>query len=158
VRTQAVQTMKPTTLLAARAVESAVDAALGELVRQCGTIDTQILVEARGAGMLAAKVYLERLDAGTTLTPSMAPMTDAELANYTRHGLAYAAAEIIQSTQGYDHIATLRRLTIGDFGRLADVLLELRDAIRDLHALVKQTDPNDPIGVALTKVGLERVP
>jgi hypothetical protein len=87
--------------LAARAVEAAVDAALGEVARQGGFSARQILVEARGEGMLAALPFLMVLD---------------------------------------------------------EKLIEVRDAIRALHALVDQTDPNDPIGVALTKVGLERVP
>lgn len=41
---------------------------------------------------------------------------------------------------------------------LARAHLELRDQIRALHDLVDQTDPNDPIGAALTRVGLARRP
>jgi hypothetical protein len=41
---------------------------------------------------------------------------------------------------------------------LARSFIELRDQIRALHDLVDQTDPHDPIGVGLTKVGLERRP
>lgn len=41
---------------------------------------------------------------------------------------------------------------------LARAYIELRDQVRALHDLVDQTDPNDPIGVALTKVDLERRP
>jgi len=38
---------------------------------------------------------------------------------------------------------------------IARAYVELRGQIRALHDLVDQTDPNDPIGVGLTKVGLE---
>lgn len=41
---------------------------------------------------------------------------------------------------------------------LSRAYIELRDQIRALHDLVDQTDPNDPIGTALTKIGLERRP
>jgi hypothetical protein len=41
---------------------------------------------------------------------------------------------------------------------LAHSYLDLRDAIRALHDLVDLTDPKDPIGTALTKVGLDRRP
>jgi hypothetical protein len=41
---------------------------------------------------------------------------------------------------------------------LAHSFVEQRDQIRALHDLVDQTDPNDPVGVALTKVGLARRP
>ena len=41
---------------------------------------------------------------------------------------------------------------------LARAHVELSERIRGLHDLVDQTDPNDPIGVGLTKVGLERRP
>jgi hypothetical protein len=37
---------------------------------------------------------------------------------------------------------------------LARAHAELRDQVRALHDLVDQTDPKDPIGTALTKVGL----
>jgi hypothetical protein len=37
---------------------------------------------------------------------------------------------------------------------LARAHVELLDQVRALHDLVNQTDPNDPIGVALTQVGL----
>lgn len=36
--------------------------------------------------------------------------------------------------------------------------IELRDKIRALHDLIDLTDPNDPIGIALTKIGLEHRP
>ena len=39
---------------------------------------------------------------------------------------------------------------------LARAHVELRERVRALHDLVDQTDPNDPIGVGLTKAGLER--
>jgi hypothetical protein len=35
---------------------------------------------------------------------------------------------------------------------------DLLDRVRALHALIDQTDPSDPIGVALTEVGLETRP
>lgn len=34
----------------------------------------------------------------------------------------------------------------------------LKAGIAIMHGLVDLTDPNDPVGVALTKAGLERVP
>src|SRR5262249_1072081 len=37
---------------------------------------------------------------------------------------------------------------------LARAYVELRSQVRALHDLVDQTDPKDPIGVALTNVGL----
>lgn len=43
-------------------------------------------------------------------------------------------------------------------GLIAQSYVELRAQLRALHDLIDQTDPNDPIGVALTKVGLERRP
>jgi hypothetical protein len=39
---------------------------------------------------------------------------------------------------------------------LARAHVELRTRVRALHDLVDQTDPHDPIGVGLTKAGLER--
>lgn len=44
------------------------------------------------------------------------------------------------------------------FRLLARAYIELRGQVRALHDLVDQTDPNDSIGVGLTKVGLERRP
>jgi hypothetical protein len=41
---------------------------------------------------------------------------------------------------------------------LAGAYVEARDQIRALHDLVDQTDPNDPIGNALARVGLARRP
>ena len=41
---------------------------------------------------------------------------------------------------------------------LARSFVEQRDQIRALHDLVDQTDPSDPIGTALTQVGLARCP
>ena len=43
-------------------------------------------------------------------------------------------------------------------GLLACAHVELRAQVRALHDLVDQADPNDPIGVGLTKIGLERRP
>lgn len=42
--------------------------------------------------------------------------------------------------------------------RLIADLRKVRRQLRDLHDLVDQTDPHDAIGVALTRVGLERRP
>jgi len=44
------------------------------------------------------------------------------------------------------------------FRLLSRAYIELRGQVRALHDLVDQTDPNDPIGIALTKVGLARRP
>lgn len=44
------------------------------------------------------------------------------------------------------------------FRLLAQAYVELRGQVRALHDLVDQTDPNDPIGVGLTQVGLARRP
>lgn len=41
---------------------------------------------------------------------------------------------------------------------LARAYVELRKQVRSLHDLVDQTDPNDPVGVALTTVGLAQRP
>lgn len=41
------------------------------------------------------------------------------------------------------------------FRLLARSYIELRGQVRALHDLVDQTDPSDPVGAALTKVGLE---
>jgi hypothetical protein len=46
-------------------------------------------------------------------------------------------------------------------GMFKDAELELRmlkKAVIAMHALVDQTSPNDPVGVALTKVGLQYPP
>lgn len=48
--------------LATKAVERAVDDALGEVARQAGyTVDSQIMKEARGAGIFGASVYLDEI-------------------------------------------------------------------------------------------------
>jgi hypothetical protein len=41
---------------------------------------------------------------------------------------------------------------------LARAFVELRDQVRSLHDRVDLTDPHDPIGVALTEIGLARRP
>ncbi len=53
-----------------------------------------------------------------------------------------------------DQIRTLQDLVVAEGVHN----LEWRDQIRALHDLVDQTDPNDPVGTALTMVGLARRP
>ena len=88
------------------------------------------------------------------------PMTDAELANETRRGLACAAAEIIEESGPSNEaiVASLRRLNIGDHRRMATTLIEFRDTIRELCDLANRTAPSMPIHVALARVGFERAP
>lgn len=87
---------------------------------------------------------------------------DPDVPHGIKQDLAFTAAEMIIAADGPDNQPLRdvlgRRLTIGDFRRMAFTLITLRDAIRDLHAQVNLTDPNDPVGVALTKAGLERCP
>lgn len=49
-------------------------------------------------------------------------------------------------------------LSPGDLQLLTGAYIELRDQVRALHDFVDQTDPNDPIGSALSRVGLARRP
>lgn len=49
-------------------------------------------------------------------------------------------------------------LSPGDLQLLAGCYIELRDQVRALHDLADLTDPNDPIGRALSRVGLSRRP
>lgn len=49
-------------------------------------------------------------------------------------------------------------LPSGSIQLLAGAYVELRDQVRALHDLVDQTNPNDPIGTALTRVGLAQRP
>jgi hypothetical protein len=74
--------------------------------------------------------------------------------------LAEAAARVIAKAEEIGLPDPPHQLGVTEpaFRLLARAHIELRDQVRALHDLVDQTDPNDPIGVALTKVGLERRP
>jgi len=81
--------------------------------------------------------------------------------------LAEATARVIAQTEeiGLPDVPeklaathTIRLLVRAHVQLIARAHVELRDQIRALHDLVDQTDPNDPIGTALTKVGLARRP
>lgn len=80
-------------------------------------------------------------------------MTDAE------RQLAEVAARLIVEAERArlpdtpDKLLDVRVLRV-----LARSHVELRDQVRALHDRVDQTDPRDPIGVALTEVGLARRP
>lgn len=80
--------------------------------------------------------------------------------NDSARQLAEAAARVIAKAeeQGFPDPPHQLGIPATAFGLLARCHIELRDQVRALHDLVDQTDPNDPIGVALTKVGLERRP
>lgn len=45
-----------------------------------------------------------------------------------------------------------------DLDQLRAEYCRLAMGVRRLHAMIDQTDPHDPIGVALTRAGLERAP
>lgn len=82
------------------------------------------------------------------------PLTDQELQ------LAEAAARVIVKA---DEIGLPDRpdrlgITPRAFRALARAFVDLRGQVRDLHDLVDLTDPHDPIGAGLTKVGLSRRP
>ena len=85
-------------------------------------------------------------------------ITDTTKLNSERQ-LAVAAAQVIVKAEEIglpdspDKLVTPLALRL-----LARAYIDLRGQVRTLHDLVDQTDPNDPIGVALTKVGLERRP
>jgi hypothetical protein len=74
--------------------------------------------------------------------------------------LAEAAAQVIEvaGNIGLTDEPDKLGVTPMALGLIARAYVELRGQIRALHDLVDLTDPNDPIGVALTKVGLERRP
>jgi hypothetical protein len=74
--------------------------------------------------------------------------------------IAEAAARVIAKAEevGLPDAPTALGVTQRAFRSLARAYVELRDQVRALHDLVDQTDPNDPVGAALTKVGLERRP
>ncbi len=80
--------------------------------------------------------------------------------NDSARQLAEAASRVIAKAeeQGFPDPPHQLGIPAAAFGLLARCHIELRDQVRALHDLVDQTDPNDPIGVALTKVGLERRP
>ena len=74
--------------------------------------------------------------------------------------LAEAAARVIEKAEeiGLRDPPDKLGVTPHAFRLLARAYIELRDQVRVLHDLVDQTDPNDPIGVGLTKAGLARRP
>ena len=72
--------------------------------------------------------------------------------------LAEAAARMIEAANNSGLPDLFDKITPLALGFIARAYIELRAQIRALHDLVDQTDPNDPIGVALTKIGLERRP
>jgi hypothetical protein len=74
--------------------------------------------------------------------------------------LAEAAAAVIEEAEraGLPDLPKNLGVTDRAFRLLARSYVELREQVRALHELVDQTDPNDPIGVALTKVGLASKP
>jgi hypothetical protein len=77
----------------------------------------------------------------------------------TARQLAEVAARVIAKAEEI-HLPDLpeKLVTTHAMRFLARACIELRDQVRALHDLVDQTDPNDPIGCALTKVGLARRP
>lgn len=80
--------------------------------------------------------------------------------NDSARQLAEAAARVIAKAEEIGLPDPPHKLGVTEpaFRVLARSHIELRDQVRALHDLVDQTDPNDPIGVALTRVGLERRP
>ena len=81
----------------------------------------------------------------------MKPLADQE------RQLAEAAARVIEVAESIG-LPDPPDLTPMAMGMIVRAYIELRAQIRALHDLVDQTDPNDPIGVGLTKVGLARRP
>ena len=80
--------------------------------------------------------------------------------DYSERQLAEAAAQVIVKAEeiGLPDLPDKLGITPLAFRLLARAYVELRGQVRALHDLVDQTDPNDPIGVGLTKIGLERRP
>ena len=74
--------------------------------------------------------------------------------------LAEAASSVIEEAEraGLPDLPLNLGVTPHAFRLLARSYIELREQVRALHELVDQTDPNDPIGTALTKVGLANKP
>jgi hypothetical protein len=71
--------------------------------------------------------------------------------------LAEAAIRIIEMAEHIGLPDSLEKLGVTPIalGLIARAYIEQRKQLRALHDLIDLTDPNDPIGVALTKVGLE---
>jgi len=69
--------------------------------------------------------------------------------------IAEAAAHVIAEAEEIG-LPDPPQLAAPAFRLLARAYIELRDQVRALHDFVDHTDPNDPIDVALTKVGLGR--
>lgn len=82
----------------------------------------------------------------------MKPLHDVE------RQLAEAAARVVVKGEEIGLPAPEKLAPPATVRLLSRAFIELRDQIRALHDLVDQTDPNDPIGSALTKVGLARRP
>lgn len=84
----------------------------------------------------------------------------AQPLNDSARQLAEAAARMIAKAEEIGLSDTPQELGVTEptLCLLARCFLELRDQVRALHALIVQTDPSDPIGVALARVGLERRP
>ena len=74
--------------------------------------------------------------------------------------LAEAAASVIEEAEraGLPDLPLNLGVTPHAFRLLARSYIELREQVRALHELVDQTNPNDPIGAALTKAGLANKP
>jgi len=87
-------------------------------------------------------------------------MTNVKPLNEQDRRLAEAAASVIEEAEraGLPDLPKNLGVTDRAFRLLARSYVELREQVRTLHELVDQTDPNDPIGVALTKVGLAGKP
>lgn len=78
---------------------------------------------------------------------------------YGEQQLAEAAARVIATAEELGLPDTPEKIvTKRAIRTLARAHVALRDQIRELHDLIDQTDPHDPIGVALTKIGLARRP
>ena len=84
----------------------------------------------------------------------MKPLTDQERRLTETAARLIATAEEIGLPDPPDKLG----VTPHALRLIARAYVELRGQVRALHDLVDQTDPNDPIGVGLTKVGLERRP
>lgn len=84
----------------------------------------------------------------------MKPLDDQE------RKLAEAAARVIEVAHnvGLPDPPDKLGVTPAAIGLMGRAYAELRRQVRALHDLVDLTDPNDPVGAALTRVGLERRP
>jgi hypothetical protein len=87
-------------------------------------------------------------------------MTDVKPLTEQDRRLAEAAASVIEEAEraGVPGLPQQLGIIPRAISLLARSYIELREQVRALHELVDQTDPNDAIGVALTKVGLAQKP